>query len=137
MAAYLAGAFSPEIQSTELAEPGSLFLIAELDGRPVGYTRLRQDPPPDCITGRHPIEIVRLYSVKDMIGHGIGAALMTACLEEARRRECDVIWLDVWEKNPRAIAFYERWGFVKVGEQDYQLGNDLQLDWLMARNVQI
>ncbi len=62
---------------------------------------------------------------------------MTACLEEARRWECDVIWLDVWEKNPRAIAFYERWGFVKVGEQDYQLGNDLQLDWLMARNVQI
>jgi len=68
MAAYLAGAFSPEIQSTELAEPGSLFLIAELDGRPEGYTRLRQDPPPDCITGRHPIEIVRLYSVKDISG---------------------------------------------------------------------
>jgi diamine N-acetyltransferase len=135
MAAYLAGAFSPEKQAKEMADPGTLFLIAEVDGEPVGYTRLRQDPPPACIKGIHPIEIVRLYSVKEWIGRGVGAALMQACLNEAAHDGYDVIWLDVWEKNPRAITFYQKWGFEKVGEQGFQLGDDLQHDWLMARKV--
>jgi ribosomal protein S18 acetylase RimI-like enzyme len=132
MAAYLAKSFSPKKQATELAEPGTAFLIAEDDGHPLGYTRLREGNVPGCVTGRHPVEIVRLYSVKEMIGRGVGAALMQACLEEARNRGCDVIWLDVWEKNLRAIAFYRKWGFEKVGEQGFQLGDDLQTDWLMA-----
>lgn len=135
MALYLAGSFSPEKQAAELAQAGTIFLIAEEDDQPVGYTRLRQDPPPECIQGMKCIEIVRLYAVKEYIGRGIGAALMQASLDEAARLGCDIIWLDVWEKNPRAIAFYQKWGFEKVGEQGFQMGIDLQHDWLMARSV--
>lgn len=135
MADYLSHAFSPEKQAAEMAEPDTLFLIAEEDGQPVGYTRLREGNVPDCIDGTHPVEIVRIYSIKEMIGRGVGKALISACLEEARARGCDVIWLDVWEKNPRAIAFYQKWGFEKVGEQGFQLGGDLQTDWIMARNI--
>jgi len=133
IAEYLALSFSPEKQAAEIAESGTLFLIAEEHGLPVGYTRLREGNVPDCVSGVHPIEIVRIYSVKEMIGRGVGKALMSDCLEEARSRGCDVIWLDVWEKNPRAIAFYQKWGFEKVGEQGFQLGHDLQTDWIMAR----
>jgi diamine N-acetyltransferase len=133
MAAYLAGAFNPQKQAGELVDPATTFLIAEVDGQPVGYARLKQGPAPACVTANRPIEIIRFYSIKELIGHGVGAALMTASLEEARRLGCDVAWLDVWEKNPRAIAFYTKWGFVKVGEQGFQLGDDLQNDWLMAR----
>jgi diamine N-acetyltransferase len=135
MAAYLAKSFSPEKQAAELAEPGTVFLIAEDGGAPVGYTRLREGNVPECVKGQNPVEIVRLYSVKAMIGRGVGAALMQACIQEAGNRGCSVIWLDVWEKNPRAIAFYRKWGFEKVGEQGFQLGDDLQTDWLMARTV--
>jgi ribosomal protein S18 acetylase RimI-like enzyme len=60
---------------------------------------------------------------------------MQACLDEAKQNHCDVIWLDVWERNPRAIAFYRKWGFVQVGTQTFQLGDDLQNDWIMARSV--
>ncbi|NMB55146.1 MAG: GNAT family N-acetyltransferase [Leptolinea sp.] len=135
MAAYLAGAFSPEKQAAELADPRSVFLIAEEDGQPVGYARLKLGPAPECVTADRPIEIVRFYAIKEMIGRGVGAALMTACLDEARDRGSDVAWLDVWEKNPRAITFYRKWGFEKVGEQDFQLGDDLQNDWLMSRKI--
>jgi len=47
-----------------------------------------------------------------------------------------VLWLDVWERNSRAIAFYRKWGFVKVGTQDFRLGEDVQHDLLMARDVE-
>jgi diamine N-acetyltransferase len=135
MAAYLAASFSPQKQATELADPASLFLIAEIDGLPVGYTRLREGPAPTCITGTHPIEIVRLYATWEMVGRGVGPVLMQACLAEAGRRGCDVVWLDVWEHNPRGRAFYHKWRFGDVGTQTFQLGDELQTDLLMQRKV--
>ena len=83
MALYLEDAFSPQKQAAELADPATLFLIAEDEGKPVGYARLKEGHAPECVTGQRPIEIIRFYAVKEYIGHGLGAILMTACLEEA------------------------------------------------------
>ncbi len=136
MAAYLAASFSPQKQADELADPLTTFLIAEIDGSTAGYARLRFGPPPASISGRRPLEIARFYSDKAWIGHGVGAALMTACLDFAAKQGCDTIWLDVWEQNVRAIAFYRKWGFEVVGAQIFQLGNDPQNDLLMQRVVE-
>jgi ribosomal protein S18 acetylase RimI-like enzyme len=135
MALYLKNSFSPEIQATELADPASLFLIAEVDRSTVGYARLYEGQQPEAITGFQPIEIVRFYARTNWIGHGVGAALMRACLREAENRGCDTIWLDVWEQNKRAIAFYKKWGFKEVGTQLFRLGDDIQNDLLMQRAV--
>jgi GNAT superfamily N-acetyltransferase len=135
MRAYLEASFNPEKQASELADPNSRFLIVEQDGETVGYTRLNFGPAPAVIGGKKPMEIARFYSCKAWIGKGVGAVLMQACLHEAEQAACDVVWLDVWEKNPRAIAFYRKWGFEQVGTQAFQLGDDIQNDWLMARSV--
>lgn len=137
MRAYLAASFGPEKQARELADPRFVFLIAEMDGHAAGYAHLRQTPAPDCITGARAIEIGRLYVRAEWIGRGVGAALMRACLDHAARQNADTLWLDVWERNPRAIAFYRAWGFVQVGTQIFQLGDDRQTDWLMQRPVNL
>lgn len=135
MAAYLKGAFSPEIQARELADPDTVFFIAEIEGQPVGYTRMHVGTSPVSKKGESAIEIVRIYSQKEWIKGGVGPALITTCLEEAARRGFDTIWLDVWAYNPRAIAFYKKWGFVEVGNQAFQLGDETQIDILMSRPV--
>lgn len=135
MADYLARAFSPAKQAAELADPASRFLLAELDGEVVGYARVMFGPAPEVVGGQRPIEINRFYARKAWIGQGVGGRLMQACLDEAARSGCDVVWLDVWQLNPRAIAFYRKWGFAVVGTTDYQLGSDVQDDYLMARPV--
>ena len=61
MGVYLASSFSPEIQAAEIAEPTSLFMIAEMEGEPVGYARIKESTPEPCITGARPIELVRIY----------------------------------------------------------------------------
>ena len=134
MAAYLAEAFGPEKQARELADPASRFLIVEAAGLTVGYARLKFGEAPAAMAGRKPMEIARFYARKPWIGKGVGARLMQACLQEAERAGCDAVWLDVWERNSRAIAFYRQWGFVEVGTQVFQLGDDLQRD-LLARAV--
>ena len=131
MAAYLEKAFSPSIQAAELTEPSSRFLIAETGGKPVGYARLVEVLAPPCIKAKKPIQLSRLYARKRSIGSGVGAALMTACIEEATRRRYDGIWLGVWGKNIRAIRFYSQWGFVQVGTQPFVLGNDRQTDLVL------
>ena len=85
------------------------------------------------VGGAKPIELVRLYASREWIGRGVGAALMRACLEEARGAGYETIWLGVWERNARAQTFYEKWGFRAVGEHVFQLGSDPQRDILMER----
>lgn len=136
MAQYLAGAFSPEIQARELADPRSTFLIAEIGGEAAGYARLLLGPHPPAVTGRLPVELVRIYAEPAWIGHGVGSALMAACLERAAELGCDAIWLGVWQRNPRAIAFYRSWDFEVVGTQTFLLGTDPQDDFIMARPIE-
>jgi ribosomal protein S18 acetylase RimI-like enzyme len=135
LAAYLGASFSPEKQAAELADPYSVFLIAESDGQPAGYARLKAGQPSAANAGNNPIELVRIYATEAWIGKGLGARLMRACLAEAEKRGCDTIWLGVWEENPRAIAFYRKWGFTVTGRQTFQLGDDMQTDLIMQRPV--
>ena len=62
---------------------------------------------------------------------------MRACLNEAEKRNCDTVWLSVWEHNTHAQIFYRKWGFVEAGTQIFQLGDDPQNDLLMKRPVKI
>ena len=135
MALYLGQAFTPVALSAELAADASAFLIAELNGTDVGYARVTWSPAPVEVVGQRPLDIARLYVRQPWIGRGVGAALMRACLAEARLRGCDVVWLGVWERNHRARRFYEKWGFQIVGDQQFVLGTDPQRDLLMMRPV--
>ncbi len=134
MSAYLGAAFSPEIQAEELADPASTFLIAEIDGVAAGYARLRSGDAPTDVQGIVPLEIVRFYADRPWIGAGVGQVLMAECLNMAAALPgCDAVWLAVWERNLRAIAFYSKSGFVAVGEQEFVVGSDIQHDLVMAR----
>ena len=133
LAAYVAASFSPNVQATELADPSTFFLIAEIENEGVGYAKLQASEPPTGIRGERPIELVRIYVLQAWIGRGVGAKLLQACLREASGKGYDSIWLGVWERNPRAQAFYRKWGFVEAGTQIFQLGDIPQTDLLMQR----
>ena len=132
---YMRQAFSVEQIETELAEPKSLFLIAEIEGKPAGYAKLNIGTTEDGISAAQPIELARLYSHQEYIGKGVGQNLMDACFEFARANKHDVMWLGVWEFNPRAQRFYEKNGFRAVGRHIFQLGSDPQTDLLMQLNL--
>ena len=131
MAAYLKKSFSPEIQHAELSNPNNIFLIAEYESHAVGYAQLILDSKEEILIGSKPLEIRQIYALQEYIGKGVGRALMQAVIEEAKQRGCDCVWLGVWEKNPRAIEFYKKWGFKEVGSHIFTVGNDPQRDYVM------
>ncbi len=60
---------------------------------------------------------------------------MSDCLQSMEQRNVEVVWLGVWEENVKAITFYEKFNFQKVGQQMFTLGSDIQRDALMSRRV--
>lgn len=132
---YISQAFSIAQLTSEINDPQSRFLIAEVDGFPAGYSKLRAGTVPGAIVGAKPIELVRLYVDRKFLGAGVGNDLMQACIDEARSLGHRTIYLGVWEHNHRAQSFYFRWNFRVVGNQIFQMGDDPQLDWLMEREL--
>ncbi|MCD6063934.1 MAG: spermine/spermidine N-acetyltransferase [Flavipsychrobacter sp.] len=135
MELYLAETFTEEKLREEIDEPGALFYMAWLDGQPTGFTRLCNKRTPETLNGIPCIELERLYIHPDFQNLKIGQRLMELCIETARRQGCAVLWLGVWENNPGAIRFYERFGFRKFGEHIFQLGTDEQTDWMMRLDL--
>jgi len=127
---HLRKSFSPEIQFNELSAPENIFLIAESEKGPIGFAQLITDSREESLKGIKSLEIRRIYATQD-IGKGVGKELMSASIQEARQRGCDSIWMGVWEKNPRAIAFYKKWGFKEVGTHTFNVGHDPQRDFIM------
>ena len=57
---------------------------------------------------------------------------MRAVLAEAEAAGTATVWLGVWERNPRAIAFYRKCGFVEDGAAVFVVGTDPQRDVIMS-----
>ncbi len=125
--------YSEAIQAAEISDPALVTLLCEHDGKLVGFAQLRWGDAPSCVVADAPGEIQRLYVARDCHGKGVARDLMHACIDEIRGRGSGMVWLGVWEHNPRAIAFYKKFGFVEVGEHVFSLGTDPQLDIVMAR----
>lgn len=127
--------FTREKLAGEVSEPGNIFLLAFDDDVPVGYARMREGQIFAEFNDQDSIEIARIYAVNKYIGTGVGQHLMRQCIFIAKELKKDIIWLGVWEKNSRAIAFYTQWGFEKFSEHDFLLGDDLQKDWLLMKKL--
>ena len=127
--------FTKAALMSEVGAAGNIFLLAYLAGEVVGYAYMRKSENPPELDNASAIEIARIYAVQKAIGKGVGRILMERCIEIAKEKNEELIWLGVWEHNPRAIAFYSKWGFEKFGEHPFMLGDDRQTDWMMKKNL--
>jgi GNAT superfamily N-acetyltransferase len=119
-----------------LADPRARLVVAtDGAGRLAGYAHVGASPPPPCVRGADPIELARLYLAHEWIGQGVGATLMLAAIEEARRLGGRALWLGVYERNPRAIAFYRRFGMQVVGTKPWAWGGEVFQDPVMEMGL--
>lgn len=119
----------------EFAEPGSQYYFISDNDRPAGYLRLRKNKEVDHLLGTNTIEIHRLYVDPEWHGKKVGDQLMQFSIDFAAKNNHEWIWLGVWEGNPRAQRFYEKWRFERFSEHDFFMGEEKQTDWLMRRRV--
>jgi len=96
----------------ELLEQDGVYLVAEIGGAPVGHALLE---PMTLIALSHIFSLTIVVHPGNL-GRGIGSALMTALMEWAESHpRAEKVELRVRATNARAIALYQRFGFVEEG----------------------
>jgi GNAT superfamily N-acetyltransferase len=135
IAEYCVWSFSPEQLKTELEDKNSTFLIAEPDGRAVGYAKLREGKRIECMAGKNAVEIQRIYILEKMKGKRIGERLINRCFEIAKARGFETVWLGVWDKNTAAQKFYEKIGMTRVGWTDFSDGKTEFINMVFAKDL--
>ena len=134
---YVAESFGPAYQRADISDPSGVVLIAESQGTIVGYAQVIRDRVHDEVDAVSPVELKRFYVARAFHGLGLAQRLMRRTLAYAVECCADVIWLAVFENNPRAISFYRKSGFVEIATQSFLLGSDAQTDIVMRREVSI
>ena len=131
IAAHIERYFSASAIAEEMSLPRVTYLIAHEGEAFSGFSKVRDGGPHACLEADSAIEVQQLYVSPDFQRRGVGGILMDATVATARERQVDGIWLSVWSGADWAVAFYEKYGFVKKGTDDFHLGAEVHLDHIM------
>jgi len=104
----------------EATVPRSVFLVATLDGEPVGCGALR--PMTD-----EAVEIKRMYVREQARGHGVGRAILAELERLAAQFGYASMILATGVRQPEAIALYTRCGFERMENFGEYVGNALSV----------
>ena len=132
---YVTRHFTREYFADVLAEPASRLVVVEQAHEPVGYVHTRFGDAPEGVDTGPALELRRFYLLENAKGKGLGSLMMTWVLGESERVAADTIWLQVYELNARAIAFYRRYGFEQVGTKAFEFGGRIYHDPMMVRRL--
>jgi diamine N-acetyltransferase len=130
LATFVLTEFTEARFQQRIAEPRHRVLVEERAGHLVGYADLDFEAP----RKEARVELATLYVQEHFAGRGIGSQLLAACAEEARQRcGCPDLWLSVYHRNERAIAFYRNQGFTECGSFPFEFGGERHLNLILAR----
>jgi ribosomal protein S18 acetylase RimI-like enzyme len=123
-----------------LTDPDRELYLAEADGAALGYTMIVFGDPRDpdvvaSVTARPTAELSKCYVLAEQHGAGIAAALVEQSVEAARARNARTMWLGVNQENARANRFYDKQGFVLVGEKRFKVGDRFEHDYVRERTL--
>ncbi|CAL2108729.1 Spermidine/spermine N(1)-acetyltransferase [Tenacibaculum sp. 190524A02b] len=131
MEKYLENEFSIQKLHKELTNQNTEFYFVESEGKVIGYLKVNIGDAQTEMKEENSLEIERIYVLKEFHGKQVGQALFEKAIELAKIKKVNYVWLGVWEKNQRAIRFYEKNNFVTFDKHIFKLGNEEQMDIMM------
>ncbi len=124
LAAFLDEVYSDQAVREEIADERCIHRLAWDGQHLIGFVKLRSPSwYAEHSDAQNPIALGQLYTDPSRTGQGVGAALMDWAIGEARTIGHDAIQLSVWSQNPGAQRFYARYGFAKIADIDFYVGD--------------
>ncbi len=130
---YVEEKFNREKIDSELTREDTDFYLAFVNEMPVAFTKLRNDRTIKGVEGKKALEIERIYVLKEYQGEKVGKELMDSCIQMAISNQYDVIWLQVWQKNSKAIQFYQKAGFSVFDTAIFNFALNIEQDDFLMR----
>ncbi|MEZ6133729.1 MAG: N-acetyltransferase [Pirellulaceae bacterium] len=130
---HLEQVYSLQAIEQELRDPNLTFQVID-DGRElVGFVKVGEVHVPVNERSQRAMELRQLYVRQRLIGRGLGTKLMAWADTEFTRCQTDEVYVSVFSENSRAIAFYQKYGFEKIGEYGYRVGDQVDREWIMFK----
>ncbi|WP_347374049.1 GNAT family N-acetyltransferase [Aequorivita sp. Q41] len=134
---YLEATFSLDKIENSIDKLNNKYWIATVNNLPVGYAKLKLNSASEFILANQVCQLQKIYVLKDFLSMKIGGELQHYLLEEAKQLGFKNIWLSVLKENTRAISFYNKSGFEKIGEHNFQIGRENFRFFVMKKYLQI
>jgi GNAT superfamily N-acetyltransferase len=125
-------------QSKEIQNSEGFSLLQYADEELLGFVQMKQIEAPACVllaTERPTICLHRYYVKQSWHGKGIALPLLEYAIDLAKSMGAKAIWLNMWQQNERAFAFYKKHGFSLVGEMDYLFGSQVEQDHVLLKVI--
>lgn len=132
---YLEYTYNPLKLVKSLRKENNIYLLACKEGEPAGFVKIKKHSLNDQIESGAQMELQKIYVLPEYQSHGIGAALMKQVKILTEKLYPDYIWLDTHISNLRAVKFYERHGFQKMGTYYFTIGSQSFEYFLMGLPV--
>ena len=137
LAAHVEQYFGRDSVASELQKPEVTYTMAYDGDAVAGFIKVLRGPAPDAIPAADAIEVQQLYVDAERQRRGVGRALMDRAVSVALEEGREGLWLSVWQDADWATAFYEAYGFRKVGTAEFWLGRPCYTDYLMWVGVAV
>ena len=115
--------------ASELTNPLSVWLVAEIDGALVGYIGSQS------VLGES--DVMNVAVSPDYRRRGIGEALVLALVEELKKQGNHCLSLEVRLSNAPARSLYEKLGFAEVGRRPNYYRNPKEDALILRKEWQI
>lgn len=132
--AFLSQAHSEARYSSILANPNTaIWLVRDDTGQAVAYGVAGRCGLPVPHLEPNAGEIKRLYVTPTGQNGGLGGRLMDTMLDWLASTGREPLYVGVWSQNHGAQRFYRRYGFEKVGEYEFPVGRQLDIEFILRR----
>ena len=132
---YFEETYNLRVLSTELENPESETYFIMHEEEIAGFLKVNWGNAQTERELENAFEIQRLYVLQTYQGFGLGKQLFEFALEHAEKNGFSWAWLGVWEHNTKAHAFYNRYGFEKFSQHRFMVGQKVDTDWLLKKNL--
>ena len=128
-------AFSIEKTTEEIHKKENIYWIAYSNHLPIGYAKLVLNAENESISDKNSCRLERIYVLNEFLGQKVGYQLYNAILNKAKELNFNQIWLTVYIKNYKAIKFYEKQDFKKVGDYTFWVNGKAFENFILSKII--
>lgn len=121
---YVSLHLTPEKFREELKQPHFNYYLLYFENSLAGYTKYIFNTPNEHIADASVCKLERIYVLPEYYDKKLGKVLLEHCIAEAKKAQQHGIWLAVWTENHRALSFYKKTGFTRVGGYDFKISEN-------------
>lgn len=134
---YLDHTYNPSHIEDSLTKANNVFFLAFLDGEAAGFVKLKKQSFNKHAESKKQMELQKIYVLKKFHGRDIAASLMQKAFNLAIEIDTNTIWLDVMMGNERALRFYTKSGFSRIGHHEFRIGSQVFKYHVMSKPLRM